>query len=181
MTSEPIDLLIDDARFILSQDADRTLLERASIAVKGNRIVAVGDAGELRRNYNAERTIDASERMVSPGFVNAHSHDVKEHTAEEIKKEQDATLTVPYVDMCLGDVVLQRPPLLMSRSILQLQYEAYRRLEENDFATLNAESKAIWERWAANFERLFMGREGPIDIGFSRTDYPGHDIKRVNP
>ena len=74
MTSEPIDLLIDDARFILSQDADRTLLERASIAVKGNRIVAVGDAGELRRNYNAERTIDASERMVSPGFVNAHSH-----------------------------------------------------------------------------------------------------------
>ena len=50
MTSEPIDLLIDDARFILSQDADRTLLERASIAVKGNRIVAVGDAGELRRN-----------------------------------------------------------------------------------------------------------------------------------
>jgi cytosine/adenosine deaminase-related metal-dependent hydrolase len=74
MTSEPIDLLIDDARFILSQDADRTLLERASIAVKGNRIVAVGDSGELRRKYSAERVIDASERMVSPGFVNAHSH-----------------------------------------------------------------------------------------------------------
>ena len=74
MPAELIDLLIDDARFVLTQDDDRRFLERTSIAVQGNRIAAVGGPEELRDKYEPARTIDASDRLVTPGLVNAHSH-----------------------------------------------------------------------------------------------------------
>jgi cytosine/adenosine deaminase-related metal-dependent hydrolase len=74
MTVEPVDPVIEGARFVLTQDGDRRFLERTSIAVHGNRIVAIGDRDELRATYAVTRTIDASERLVTPGLVNAHSH-----------------------------------------------------------------------------------------------------------
>ena len=74
MSAQAIDLLIDDARFVLTQDGDRRFLERTSIAVQANQIVAVGDHSELREKYAPARTIDASERLVTPGLINAHSH-----------------------------------------------------------------------------------------------------------
>ena len=52
-----IDLLIDNARFILTQDRDRTLLQGASIAVKGNRIAAIGDPQDLKTKYLPGRVI----------------------------------------------------------------------------------------------------------------------------
>ena len=92
--SEPVDLLIDDARFVLTQDGDRRFLEHASIAVQGNRIVAIGDRQELRDKYAANRTIDASERLVTPGLINAHSH--LESCFD--KGLLDDVPLVPYVD-----------------------------------------------------------------------------------
>ena len=55
MEKEPIDLLIDNARFILTQDQNRTLLQGASIAVKGNRIAAIGDPQDLKTKYLPDR------------------------------------------------------------------------------------------------------------------------------
>ena len=62
MEKESIDLLIDNARFILTQDQDRTLLQGASIAVKGNRIAATGDPQDLTTKYLPERIISGSSR-----------------------------------------------------------------------------------------------------------------------
>ena len=42
---------------------------RANVAIDGDRVVAVGD--DVGR---ARRTIEADERFVAPGFVDAHSH-----------------------------------------------------------------------------------------------------------
>jgi 5-methylthioadenosine/S-adenosylhomocysteine deaminase len=74
MESEAIDLLIDNARFVLTQDKDRTLLQGASIAVKGNRIAAIGEPQALTAKYLPGRIISGSERLVTPGLVNAHCH-----------------------------------------------------------------------------------------------------------
>jgi len=74
MEKEPADLLIDSAPFILTQDQNRTLLQGASIAVKGNRIAAIGDSQDLKTKYLPDRVIDASNRLVTPGLVNAHCH-----------------------------------------------------------------------------------------------------------
>ena len=45
--------------------------ERADVAVSGDRIAAVGELGGAA----AARTIDATGRIVSPGFIDAHTHD----------------------------------------------------------------------------------------------------------
>ena len=44
---------------------------RADVAVSGDRIAAVGELAGAR----AARTIDATGRVVSPGFIDAHTHD----------------------------------------------------------------------------------------------------------
>ena len=44
---------------------------RADVAVTGARISAIGDLSETR----AGRKVDASGRIVAPGFVDVHTHD----------------------------------------------------------------------------------------------------------
>ena len=44
---------------------------RADVAVSGDRIAAVGALAEVQ----AARTVDATGRIVSPGFIDAHTHD----------------------------------------------------------------------------------------------------------
>ena len=74
MSDTQVDLLIENARFVLTQDAERNLLEGVSIAIRGDTIATVGPASEIRYQYSAARTIDASDRFVTPGLINAHTH-----------------------------------------------------------------------------------------------------------
>src|SRR5438874_3328494 len=61
------DILIRNARVI---DGSGNPWFRADIAVKNGRIAAVGHLP----NASAGRTIDARERIVAPGFIDAHVH-----------------------------------------------------------------------------------------------------------
>jgi len=62
------DLLITGGTVIDGTGADRFI---ADIAIRGNSVVAVGDCKE----YTSEQTIDASGKIVAPGFIDAHTHD----------------------------------------------------------------------------------------------------------
>jgi 5-methylthioadenosine/S-adenosylhomocysteine deaminase len=70
---EAVDLLLAGGTVVTMDSAFR-VLEDGAIAVKGERIVAVGPARELRARYDAARTIDTSGRIVMPGLVNTHTH-----------------------------------------------------------------------------------------------------------
>ena len=61
------DVLIRNARVL---DGAGNPWFRADVAVKDGRIAAVGRLG----NVTAERTIDARERVVAPGFIDVHVH-----------------------------------------------------------------------------------------------------------
>jgi 5-methylthioadenosine/S-adenosylhomocysteine deaminase len=76
MAEAPADVYVKNARFMLTMDPERRLLENASIAVTGDRIAAIGDEADLGKRFVAPKTkvIDASERFVTPGFINAHIH-----------------------------------------------------------------------------------------------------------
>ena len=66
-------LKIQGARFVLTLDPQRRIISDGSIVVAGQRITHVGKRSELEE-VPADRTIDATEMVVTPGFCNAHMH-----------------------------------------------------------------------------------------------------------
>ncbi len=64
---------IEGARFILTVDQQRRIIQDGSILIEGQNITQVGKASELA-GIAADRVIDASEMVVTPGFTNGHMH-----------------------------------------------------------------------------------------------------------
>lgn len=50
------------------------LIEDGAVAIAAGRIVAAGPSAELRAQYTAAQTVDATGRVVTPGFVDPHTH-----------------------------------------------------------------------------------------------------------
>jgi len=72
--AETVDLLVTGGA-VVTMDGERRLLEGGFIAVRGERILEVGDAAALRaRDYRAREVIDARGKAVLPGLVNTHTH-----------------------------------------------------------------------------------------------------------
>jgi imidazolonepropionase len=53
---------------------DVGLIPDGAVAVADGEIVAVGPTNDLRAEYTARETLDASDRVVCPGFVDPHTH-----------------------------------------------------------------------------------------------------------
>ncbi|MGH8847898.1 MAG: amidohydrolase family protein, partial [Polaromonas sp.] len=64
---ENIDLLIEHGT-VITVDAQRRVIEDGAVAVKADRIVAVGTSAELRARYQASKTINAHRKAVLPGL-----------------------------------------------------------------------------------------------------------------
>ena len=72
LSAENIDLLITDAT-ILTMDANKTVYESGTVAVNGNKIIAVG-GNTLAKQYHATTTLDVDGDIVMPGLINTHTH-----------------------------------------------------------------------------------------------------------
>lgn len=59
---------------VVTMDASRRVLDDGAVAVKGNKIIAVGASAEIIRDYFARETVDARGGLIIPGLVNAHTH-----------------------------------------------------------------------------------------------------------
>ncbi|MFX1675452.1 amidohydrolase family protein [Paraburkholderia sp. A2WS-5] len=70
---EHVDVLIMHG-CVITVDVARRVIEDGAVAVKGERIVAVGTSAGLAEKYSADRTIDARRKAVLPGFIDAHAH-----------------------------------------------------------------------------------------------------------
>ena len=53
---------------------DLRILEDGAVAIADGRIVAVGRTSEVLAEHSGKLTIDASNKIVTPGFVDAHTH-----------------------------------------------------------------------------------------------------------
>lgn len=53
---------------------DAGLIENGAVAIHGDQIVAVGNTRELQDRFSASKEIDASGKVVCPGFVDPHTH-----------------------------------------------------------------------------------------------------------
>ena len=66
-------LKIEHARYVVTLDGERRIIQDGSILVEGPRITRVGKAAELAE-APADRMIDARHLLVTPGFINGHMH-----------------------------------------------------------------------------------------------------------
>lgn len=69
-----VDLIIQNAHILTMEGKGVGYLENSSIAIKGNLIQEIGNADDIKRNYKADRIIDATNKLVVPGFIDAHIH-----------------------------------------------------------------------------------------------------------
>lgn len=68
-----MDLLIADT-LVVTCDGEQRMLERSAVAVRGNRIVAVGASADLERDHSDLPVMSGRGLAVFPGFINAHTH-----------------------------------------------------------------------------------------------------------
>jgi 5-methylthioadenosine/S-adenosylhomocysteine deaminase len=67
------DLLVTGGT-VVSMDAARTIYDDGAVAIRGDRIVAVGKRSEVEAKYQAHEIIHARGKLILPGFINGHTH-----------------------------------------------------------------------------------------------------------
>jgi 5-methylthioadenosine/S-adenosylhomocysteine deaminase len=59
---------------VLTVDAEDRVIEDAAIAVTGQKICFVGLKADLPKDFECDRTLKLPGRVITPGFVNVHTH-----------------------------------------------------------------------------------------------------------
>jgi 5-methylthioadenosine/S-adenosylhomocysteine deaminase len=73
LTAEPVDTLIS-ARYVVTMDGQRRVIENGAIAIRGERILEVGTKADLDRKYQPKSRIDEPASLIAPGLINTHTH-----------------------------------------------------------------------------------------------------------
>ena len=73
MTPERVDTLISGA-VIVTQDEGRRIIRDGALAIRGDRIAALGKRSELEDKVDAASVIDGRRFVITPGFIDAHIH-----------------------------------------------------------------------------------------------------------
>jgi 5-methylthioadenosine/S-adenosylhomocysteine deaminase len=68
-----VDLLLAGG-WVITVDTERRIYRDGAVAIDGDKIVAVGPTSELRDRYRPARTIDLTDKVVTPGLINCHRH-----------------------------------------------------------------------------------------------------------
>ena len=72
-TKENVDLLITGG-MVVAMDGPRSIYDDGAVAVSDDAIIAVGPRSEIEAKYQARQTIDATNHLILPGFINGHTH-----------------------------------------------------------------------------------------------------------
>jgi 5-methylthioadenosine/S-adenosylhomocysteine deaminase len=69
----PCDLIFS-AHYVVTMSGQRRVIENGAVAVRGERIVAVGTRAEIDRNWQPARRVDRPNALLTPGLINTHTH-----------------------------------------------------------------------------------------------------------
>ncbi|HYP28047.1 MAG TPA: amidohydrolase [Blastocatellia bacterium] len=59
---------------VVTMDGSARVIEDGAVAIRSDRVAAVGTSAEISRQYTAPRTVNASGKVVMPGLINTHTH-----------------------------------------------------------------------------------------------------------
>ncbi|HVO98487.1 MAG TPA: amidohydrolase [Bryobacteraceae bacterium] len=62
------------AKYVVTMDAQRRVIENGAIAVSGDHIVAVGTRAQIDKEYQAKQRVDQPDAILAPGLINTHTH-----------------------------------------------------------------------------------------------------------
>ena len=96
-------LKIQGARYIMTLDPERRIIQDGSIIVEGQRILQVGKAAELE-SVTADRVIDGREMVVTPGFCNGHMHISYAHATRGVFPDNLGASYLPNVFKLQGEM-----------------------------------------------------------------------------
>jgi 5-methylthioadenosine/S-adenosylhomocysteine deaminase len=68
-----IDFLFTNAH-VLTMDSSLTQYASGSVAVKGDKIIAVGLESDLQKQFSAKNVVDCNGKVLMPGLINTHTH-----------------------------------------------------------------------------------------------------------
>lgn len=71
--AEPADWLLT-ARYVVTVDAQHRIIENGAVAVRGERIAAVGTRTDLEKRFQPRRRLDRPNAILAPGLINTHTH-----------------------------------------------------------------------------------------------------------
>lgn len=62
------------ARYVVTMDGQHRVIENGAVAVRGERIVAVGNRADIDRQYQAKQRVDRPHALIAPGLIDTHTH-----------------------------------------------------------------------------------------------------------
>ena len=66
--------IIWSARYVVTEDPQRRVIEDGAVAIRGDSIVEVGTAADLFGKYSARNQINQPNAILAPGLINTHTH-----------------------------------------------------------------------------------------------------------
>jgi 5-methylthioadenosine/S-adenosylhomocysteine deaminase len=71
--AERVDFIIRGGT-VVTMDGSSRVIENGAVAIRRERIVAVGTTAEIAAKYSAADTVNAEGKVVMPGLINTHTH-----------------------------------------------------------------------------------------------------------
>src|SRR5712671_6659868 len=62
------------ARYVITMDASRRVIENGAVAIQGDKIVGVGTRAEIDAKFQAKQRLDRPDAILAPGLINTHTH-----------------------------------------------------------------------------------------------------------
>lgn len=70
---EAVDILITGGT-VITMDSARRVIDDGAVAIRADRIVAVGTSADLGARFTGRQVIDAKRKIVMPGLIDGHGH-----------------------------------------------------------------------------------------------------------
>lgn len=71
--AEPVDWIFT-GKHVVTMDAAYRVVDNGAVAIRGERIVAVGPRADIDRAYRAKKRLDRPDALLTPGLINTHTH-----------------------------------------------------------------------------------------------------------
>lgn len=72
-SAEPADWIYS-ARYVVTMDARHRLIEDGAVAIRGERIAAVGTRTQIDHQFQTSHRVDRPNALIMPGLINTHTH-----------------------------------------------------------------------------------------------------------